>query len=81
MPERALELYGRRIETLRKRAQEMGAHGAPAEKVAQAVHHALTAARPKTRYLVGFDAKLTAKLAWLLPDRVMDRLLRQSLRP
>ncbi len=81
MPERVRELYGRPIETLRQRAQEMSERGAPAEKVAQAVHHALTAARPKTRYLVGFDAKITAKLAWLLPDRAMDRLMRRTLRP
>jgi NAD(P)-dependent dehydrogenase (short-subunit alcohol dehydrogenase family) len=81
MPDRARELYGRRIEVLRQRAQEMGERGAPAEKVAKAVHHALTAARPRTRYLVGFDAKITAKLAWLLPDRAMDRLMRRNLRP
>jgi NAD(P)-dependent dehydrogenase (short-subunit alcohol dehydrogenase family) len=81
MPARALELYGGRMAHLRKRAQEMSQRGAPAEKVAKAVHHALVSARPKTRYLVGFDAKLTAKLAWLLPDRALDRLMRRTLRP
>ena len=81
MPARALELYGRRIDQLRKRAQEMSERGAPAEEVAKAVHHALVSGRPRTRYLVGTDAKLTAKLAWLLPDRVLDRLMRTSLRP
>jgi NAD(P)-dependent dehydrogenase (short-subunit alcohol dehydrogenase family) len=81
MPERALELYGARMTHLRKRAQEMSERGAPAEKVAKAVYHALTSDRPKTRYLVGVDAKLTAKLAWLLPDRALDRLMRRNLRP
>jgi len=81
MPARALELYGGRMAHLRKRAQEMSAVGAPAEEVAKAVHDALVSARPKTRYLVGFDAKLTAKLAWLLPDRALDRLMRRTLRP
>jgi len=70
MPPRALELYRGRIELLTNRAREMGARGAAPERVAEAVYHALTARRPKTRYLVGFDAKVTAKLAWLLlrPD-------------
>jgi hypothetical protein len=59
----------------------MGAKGASPEKVAEAVHHALTARVPRTRYLVGRDAKVTAKLAWLLPDRTLDRLMRRTLRP
>lgn len=81
MPARALQLYGGRIETLRALAEEMGENGAPAEEVAKAVHHALVSRRPKTRYLVGRDAKLTAKLAWLLPDRAIDRILRNRFRP
>lgn len=81
MPDKALELYGSRIDQLRKRAQEMGESGAPAEEVAKAVHHALVSARSRTRYLVGTDAKLTAKLAWLLSDRALDRLMRRRFRP
>lgn len=81
MPEKALELYGGRIDWLRKRAQEMSEKGAAPEEVAKAVHHALVSRRPRTRYLVGGDAKLTAKLAWLLSDRALDRLMRARLRP
>ena len=43
-------------------------------KVADAVEHALTAKRPRTRYLVG-DARLLIALKWLLPTRLLDRLL------
>jgi NAD(P)-dependent dehydrogenase (short-subunit alcohol dehydrogenase family) len=81
MPARAMELYGSRIEFLTKRAREMSESGAPADEVAKAVHHALVSPRPKTRYLVGRDARLTAKLACILPDRALDRLMRRSLRP
>jgi NAD(P)-dependent dehydrogenase (short-subunit alcohol dehydrogenase family) len=81
MPARALELYGKRIDFLRRRAEALQGTGTPAEKVAEAVHHALTARAPKTRYLVGNDAKVTAKLAWALPDRLLDRLMRRSMRP
>jgi hypothetical protein len=39
--------------------------------VAQAITHALTSERPKTRYLVGRDARIFALLAYL-PDRARD---------
>jgi NAD(P)-dependent dehydrogenase (short-subunit alcohol dehydrogenase family) len=81
MPQKALELYGGRIDQMRKRAQEMGESGAPPEDVARAVHHALVARRPRTRYLVGADARVAAKLAWLLSDRALDRIMRRRLRP
>jgi len=42
------------------------------DKVAEVIEHALTAARPKTRYLVGVDAKAQAAMGWLLPDRLFD---------
>ena len=37
-----------------------------------AVEHALTAARPKPRYLVGPDAKLIGHVVSRAPDRVRD---------
>jgi NAD(P)-dependent dehydrogenase (short-subunit alcohol dehydrogenase family) len=30
--------------------------------------------RPRTRHLVGTDARIAATLAWLLPDRLLDRM-------
>jgi hypothetical protein len=58
----------------------MSENAIPPERVAEAVYHALTAARPKTRYLVGTDARVAARLAWLLPDRLVDRIVRGRLR-
>ena len=49
-----------------------------AEEVAQAVEHALTSAKPKTRYVVGSDAKLRMKLIHL-PDRLVDSLILKKL--
>jgi hypothetical protein len=46
--------------------------------VASAIEHALTARRPKTRYLLGRDARLRARLQ-LLPDRVRDALILRKL--
>jgi NAD(P)-dependent dehydrogenase (short-subunit alcohol dehydrogenase family) len=51
----------------------------PPERVARAIEHALTAPRPKTRYLVGIDARIQALLAWLLPDRARDWVIARVL--
>lgn len=48
------------------------AKGVPASKVADAIEHALTASRPKARYLVGPDAKLGGHVLSRLPDRLRD---------
>jgi NAD(P)-dependent dehydrogenase (short-subunit alcohol dehydrogenase family) len=50
--------------------------GVPAAKVADAVEHALTAPRPRARYLVGPDAKLAGHVLTRLPDRARDALQR-----
>lgn len=47
----------------------------PPDAVVHAVVHALTAPRPRTRYLVGTDAKIRAWMVKWLPDRLNDRLL------
>jgi NAD(P)-dependent dehydrogenase (short-subunit alcohol dehydrogenase family) len=70
MPPAAAGYYGRTLAALdRRTARGMG--GAPPEKVADAVAHALTARRPRIRYVVGMDAR--ARLAMkLLPTRLQD---------
>jgi NAD(P)-dependent dehydrogenase (short-subunit alcohol dehydrogenase family) len=75
LPRRALELYGPAIEEVRRGALEAARWGAPPEKVARAVEHALTAKRPRTRYPVGPDARVGALLDRLLPDPLLDRVL------
>jgi NAD(P)-dependent dehydrogenase (short-subunit alcohol dehydrogenase family) len=50
--------------------------GVPASTVADAIEHALTAKRPKARYVVGPDAKLAAHFVTRLPDRVRDTFVR-----
>jgi NAD(P)-dependent dehydrogenase (short-subunit alcohol dehydrogenase family) len=50
--------------------------GVDASKVADAIEHALTADRPKARYLVGPDAKLAGHLITRLPDRARATMAR-----
>jgi NAD(P)-dependent dehydrogenase (short-subunit alcohol dehydrogenase family) len=73
-PSEALALYGARLDAFRRLAVRRGTSGAPPEAVADVVEHALTAEKPKTRYLVGRDAKLRARVE-RLPDRLRDRVL------
>jgi NAD(P)-dependent dehydrogenase (short-subunit alcohol dehydrogenase family) len=52
-----------------------GERGIPTDTVSEAVAHALTAKRPRVRYVVGRDALVATTLRRFLPDRLMDRLL------
>jgi NAD(P)-dependent dehydrogenase (short-subunit alcohol dehydrogenase family) len=70
----AIELYGSQIEAARADAKRQAVRGAPPDTVARAILTALTTRRPKTRYLVGPDAKIISLLA-RLPDRIKDRLI------
>ena len=65
------ELYGDRVEKLRKTVRRTAKAAIPAEKVAEAVHKALTAPRPKARYVVGTDARVQLALH-ALPERAFD---------
>ena len=68
-------LYEPTVAAVRKVVDEAAKRAIPADVVAKAVEHALTAPAPKTRYLVGTDAKIRAFIGRILPDRIMDRLL------
>jgi NAD(P)-dependent dehydrogenase (short-subunit alcohol dehydrogenase family) len=75
-PERAA-LYAPAVARFREVALARGL-GVDPDVVAKAVEHALTASRPKARYLVGRDAHLRA---WIerLPTRLRDRVLARAL--
>jgi NAD(P)-dependent dehydrogenase (short-subunit alcohol dehydrogenase family) len=72
-------VYGKAMDTMGALAAEIGRNGLPPQQVAKVVEHALTADRPRTRYLVGRDAKIRAKLAAVLPDRAFDWLVARTL--
>ena len=74
MPPLAAKRYGEMLRRFTKRAVEREEHGSAPEVVAETILEALTAARPKTRYLTGKDAHLLALLGHWMPDRLLDRL-------
>jgi NAD(P)-dependent dehydrogenase (short-subunit alcohol dehydrogenase family) len=73
------ELYGDRLDRLQALAVKTGAGGLPPEEVAEVVEHALTAAKPKTVYVVGREAKITAVVRKLLPRRAFDRIVERRI--
>jgi NAD(P)-dependent dehydrogenase (short-subunit alcohol dehydrogenase family) len=72
-------LYGAAIEKFRKLIEDTAERGIPPEKVAKAISHALESSRPKSRYLVGLDAKVQARLQPLIPTSLFDRIIARQL--
>jgi NAD(P)-dependent dehydrogenase (short-subunit alcohol dehydrogenase family) len=65
LPDQARERYGRQVAAARANATRAEEKGLPPERVARVVREALTARRPRPRYLVGTDAHFGALLARL----------------
>jgi NAD(P)-dependent dehydrogenase (short-subunit alcohol dehydrogenase family) len=81
MPAEGMERYGRMVDALREESRTIEERsGISPQEVAETVGRALTAERPKTRYLVGRDAKTRVPLARFLPDRAFDALIARALR-
>ena len=79
LPPEAAELYGGMVEVLRRETAKIAEErGMEPGRVARTIGHALTARRPKTRYLVGRDAKIRWALAKRVPDRMFDRLVART---
>lgn len=72
--------YSRHLEGIRRVIAKAEEQAISADAVARAVEHALTAARPKTEYLVGNDARMRAAINAVLPQFLQDRLHRWFLK-
>ena len=72
--------YADDIATMQRVSRAFEARAIPPERVAAAVVHALSARRPRARYVVGFDARARLAIGTFVPDRLRDRLLRRPLR-
>ena len=81
MPAEAERLYGSMMNAIRKQTERISTKtGIEPREVAEAIGMALTASRPRARYLVGREAKIQAQLAKRLPARTMDRLIGSQMR-
>jgi len=75
----ARPLYGRQIAALAEFSHKQAAAGLPADEVAKAIEHALTARRPRPLYTIGRDARAQAALQAVLPARAMDALVSRAM--
>lgn len=80
MPEAGLARYGPRLKVLEWMVRRAPKVASPPESVGEAVIHALESAEPRTRYVVGRDARVRLALSRLLSDRLMDALVLRVMR-
>jgi NAD(P)-dependent dehydrogenase (short-subunit alcohol dehydrogenase family) len=79
LPPRGRELYGEVLARADAMVDAFTAHASHPDVVAKAIEHALTARRPKDRYLVGGDARRQVVARRLLGWRGFDRLVARQL--
>lgn len=71
------DLYGRHIAGMKKMIPLSQKMAVPTEKVSAVVEEALTARRPRARYVVGVGPKLQVALMTNMPAWARDRVLRR----
>lgn len=81
MDAEAFVRYEELIDAVTKGLEAADSSGVSPDKVAGVVSSALAAKRPRTRYQVGLDSKISVTLARLLPGRAMDAAIRRIVRP
>ncbi len=74
MPPETKEHYNAMIAKGTEIAQATARIAVSVDKVSRVIEHAFTAPKPRTRYLVGRDAKLQGLMTYL-PDRWCDRII------
>jgi NAD(P)-dependent dehydrogenase (short-subunit alcohol dehydrogenase family) len=71
--------YRELISAVQRQAQAAATGGMDPAQVAEVIVKAIESTNPRTRYAVGRDARLMSRLARLLPDTVLDRMIRRGL--
>ena len=72
-----LALYGDAFRAFRGFSTKTAAAAVSCDVVSRAIFHALDATSPRTRYLVGMDARLYGWLASICSDRLLDFVTRK----
>jgi hypothetical protein len=80
LTEAPMRRYAALIAAVRREAKRAAVEGLDPAEVAAVVETALTAKRPRTRYVIGREARVQAVMARVLPDRAMDALIGRTLR-
>jgi NAD(P)-dependent dehydrogenase (short-subunit alcohol dehydrogenase family) len=81
LPVEGIDRYGAHIAAVRKGIDMQARQGIGPEKVAVVVEHALNSPRPKSRYLVGKDARIQSAMVRLLSVRAREAIVRRVAGP
>lgn len=79
LPPDAFENYGGLIDAIANEVPKLAETGVAPEVVGEKIVHALTSTNPKTRYMIGREARMRWALAKRLPDRAFDSLIARAL--
>lgn len=71
--------YDDLIAAMQKQAHEQDGSGIQPRQAAKVIADAIQARKPRTRYLVGRDAKVLARMTGLLSDHTVDRFVARNL--
>jgi len=71
--------YGPVLKRFKKAFVERGRKGLPVERLGETIHLALTAPKPRARYVVLRSRFVNWTLPLLLPKRVLDRVIARAL--
>ena len=74
------ERYGNLVQAINTLMASGTASGLTADAAARVIAKAVTTRRPRTRYTIGRDAARVIRLAQMLPDRTLDRVIAANLR-
>ena len=72
-------IYRKELEVALEAATKTGERGIEPEDAAEVIATALTAGRPRPRYLVGRDARFLVAAQAVRPTRAFDRVMRRAM--
>lgn len=72
--------HDRLFDAVKAQAETWATDGIRPEKVAAVVSRAIHVSKPRTRYTVGRDSALLTRLVRILPDKLIDRMLRSQMK-
>lgn len=72
--------HDRLFDAVKAQAETWAKDGIRPEKVAAVISRAIHERKPRTRYTVGRDSALLTRLVRILPDKLLDRMLRSQMK-
>lgn len=70
--------YGGLMHAMVSLAEAYIKNAVSAEKAGQIIANTITSKQPRTRYTIGRDAAMVRFMNWILPDRILDKLVARS---